>query len=662
MTHLNLRVISDMIASLSKVPFDSAASELNHLKELIELEKQETIRYYQKLLKETTLEEKVAKGVTLFPAQITKMEIGFADKWIFNARHKARHQDGIEITEGSVVSLSTPLIKNQKEWVQAIVKSIDEQTIELSLYNGEELPEWITSDQLKIELLFDEMTFNTMQQVIERVAKAKGNHLAYLRDVLLGYAPLSQSKTQTDYVYVENLNTKQNEAAQKSFDAEEGSVIQGPPGTGKSTTVVQLIPQILKDKAEQPLLVVTPTNQSLDILTRALAKAGIEVLRVGHHARIQEDLWEHTLEGKLEKDSQYQLIKKWRKEATQLKISAGKFKRVFDEEARNERMDKRAEAQSLKNDASRIQEQLVELILSRVKVFLATPVGTQNTLIAKMKFRTVIFDEAAQCLEPLSWLAIEKAHRVIFAGDDSQLGPTIKSNEASERGLKETLFSKFSKRQPQAHRMLEVQYRMHEKIMDFSNQYFYHGLLQAHSSVAQRTFSEKLAVDEGPLVFIDTAGAGYEEHQNESTKSTGNREEAKFLVEHLKTLAESTPDFKNLSIGIITPYQEQLKTISDAIAKSKLNSFGNIEAGTVDSFQGQERDVIYISLVRSNVKHELGFLKEYRRMNVALTRAKQKLIVIGDSVTLGRDTFYKAWVANVAKNGRHLSVYEYLVK
>jgi len=651
-----------MMTSLSIVSFESAASELNHLKELIELEKQETIRYYQKLLKESTLEEKIAKGLTLFPAQVIKMEIGFADKWILNARYKTRHQEGTEITEGSVVSLSTPLIKNQKEWIQAIVKSIDEQTIELALYNGEELPEWITSDQLKIELLFDEMTFNTMQQVLERVAKAKGNHLAYLRDVLLGYAPLPNAKTQTDFVYINSLNEKQNLAAQKSFDAEVGSVIQGPPGTGKSTTLIHLIPQILKDKAEQPLLVVTPTNQSLDILTRALTQAGVEVLRVGHHARINEDLWQHTLEGKLEKDSQYQLIKKWRKEATQLKISAGKFKRVFDTSVREERMDKRTEAQSLKNDANRIQEQLVELILSRTKVFLATPVGTQNTLIAKMKFRTVVFDEAAQCLEPLSWLAIEKAHRVIFAGDDCQLGPTIKSNEASERGLKETLFGKFSKRQPQAHQMLEVQYRMHEKIMDFSNGYFYRGLLQAHSSVAQRTLYEKQSIDEGPLVFIDTAGAGHEEHQNESTKSTGNREEAKFLIEHLKELSERISDFKNLSIGIITPYQEQLSLLNEAIQKSKLHSFWNIEIGTVDSFQGQERDVIYISLVRSNPKQELGFLKEYRRMNVALTRAKQKLIVIGDSVTLGRDPFYKQWVENVAKNGRHLSIYEYLVK
>jgi superfamily I DNA and/or RNA helicase len=210
--------------------------------------------------------------------------------------------------------------------------------------------------------------------------------------------------------------------------------------------------------------------------------------------------------------------------------------------------------------------------------------------------------------------------------------------------------------------MLEVQYRMHEKIMSFSNEYFYHSRLQAHASVAQRTFSEKLSLDEGPLVFIDTAGAGYEEHQNESTKSTGNAEEAKFLIEHLKELAERTPDFKNLSVGIITPYQEQLKTLNEMIQRTKLHTFSNVEIGTVDSFQGQERDIIYISLVRSNSRQELGFLKEYRRMNVALTRAKQKLIVIGDSVTLGRDSFYKQWVSNVVKNGRHLSVYEYLVK
>jgi predicted DNA helicase len=280
-----------------------------------------------------------------------------------------------------------------------------------------------------------------------------------------------------------------------------------------------------------------------------------------------------------------------------------------------------------------------------------------------MQFDTVLIDEAAQALEPACWIPIEKGKRVIFAGDHLQLPPTVKSNEAAKAGLTISLMEKCIHENNSV--MLEVQYRMNEHIMRFSNEQFYHHKLHAHASVAQRTLLQKEdLLASTAFDFIDTAGCGYEEELNPESVSVSNKDEAALLIKHLKMLFDELIENKqndiDFSIGIISPYKEQVQYITELIAEDEmLKLHHNIRVKTVDGFQGQEKDIIYISLVRSNDRGEIGFLSDTRRMNVALTRAKKKMVVIGDSATISSNEFYEKFVSFTQENGYYKSAWEF---
>jgi superfamily I DNA and/or RNA helicase len=281
-------------------------------------------------------------------------------------------------------------------------------------------------------------------------------------------------------------------------------------------------------------------------------------------------------------------------------------------------------------------------------------VGANHHLLEKKTFSTVFIDEAAQSPEPACWIPIVKADRVVLAGDPYQLPPTVKSQDAAREGLAVTLMEKAIDKLPT--HLLNRQYRMNQQIMAFSNQWFYQGRLQAHETVSDWSLGDEPVVE-----FIDTAGLGWEEVQNPETQSLTNPEEARLLWKRIVALSDSLQN-RNVSIGLISPYRGQVGELLEQFEENKelLNSNIKIEVQTIDSYQGQERDAIYVSLVRSNDRNEIGFLQDYRRMNVAMTRARKKLVLIGDSATLGNDSFYKALIDHCEQTGAYRSAWEFI--
>jgi predicted DNA helicase len=411
---------------------------------------------------------------------------------------------------------------------------------------------------------------------------------------------------------------------------------------------------------EKQVLVCAPSNAAVDLLADKLSEQGLSVLRIGHPARVTEQSLSKTLDAKIADHPSYRELRALRKKMEALKSTALKYKRNYGYHERQERKLLLQESKALKADADLLEFYIVNDLLQTTQIICSTLVGSSHPVLRGKKFQTVFIDEAAQALEPACWISVLRSHRVIFAGDHQQLPPTIKSNEAARLGLATTLFEKGIERHPEMSAMLKIQYRMNEDIMKFSSAYFYRDELVANDSVKR----ELLSPDEIPVEFIDTAGCGFNEAQDPETLSRFNVDEARVLIGIVETLVEriGTEQWlnRNLSLGIITPYRAQVDYLHKLAEASPVLEplHPLISINTVDAFQGQERDVIAISFVRSNDKSEVGFLGDIRRTNVAMTRAKKKLIMIGDSATLGSHPFYTELLDHVQGNGFYKSAFE----
>jgi superfamily I DNA and/or RNA helicase len=475
-------------------------------------------------------------------------------------------------------------------------------------------------------------------------------------------------------LHITGLNQSQNSAVQKILSAKDIAIIHGPPGTGKTTTLVQAIRQTLF--TEKQVLVCSPSNTAVDLLTEKLHREGITVLRLGNPARISEEVLMNTLDAKVAAHESYKDLKSYRKTAEEYFRMAGKYKRTFGREEREQRQLFYQEARKILHDARQLEDYIISEQFDKAQVIACTPVVSSSRMMRDKQFSTVFIDEAAQALEPMCWIPISRSNRVVFAGDHFQLPPTVKSKKAEELGLKETLFERAVKIE-KVSVMLNTQYRMHEHIMNFSNKKFYEGNLKADVSVKETLLDTQDLLLNTALDFIDTAGCGYNEIINPESLSIANPEEAQLLIKHLKMvltqhalsaradLDEVLPSkgsLKRVSIGIISPYKEQVQYLTAQIAADEeLEQYkSSIAVKTVDGFQGQERDIIYISMVRSNDQREIGFLNDTRRMNVALTRAKKKLVVIGDSATIGNHPFYKDFLDYAESIGAYKSAWEFI--
>ncbi|MES2730600.1 MAG: AAA domain-containing protein [Bacteroidota bacterium] len=641
--------------------------ELQHVLTLLALEHEEDLAQYQENIVRTPLSERRRQGTSWYPVVMNESGFGTGDKLFMEVERTSEHTSPSHFQQGRPVSLFSNATggKITTNFLNGIIASATLRTLRI-VFNTDELPDWIDDGKLGVNLLFDETSYQEMRTATQEVMQAKGNRLAELREVLLGSQPPRFRKL--GYALsLPVLNTSQNEAVTNVLAAEDVAIIHGPPGTGKTTTLIAAILQTLKD--EKQVLVCAPSNTAVDLLTERLAQLGVEVLRMGNPSRVSAELQSHTLDAKIATDKNFPQIKKLRRQADEYNRLAHQYRRSFGREEREQRKRIVAEARSLSKEANDLEKYLADSQIDKAQVITATLVGATNRLLKGRRYRTVFIDEAAQALEPATWIPISKAERVIFAGDHQQLPPTVKSSKAAQAGLSQTIFEKCFQRLKVAGTpadvLLQTQYRMHEHIMQFSNEQFYESLLLADDSV-KNVLLEEVDYQELPVEFIDTAGCGFEEKFNPEGRSISNPEEARLLFRHLAAFWENLVQFHPdlllpaLRVGILSPYKAQVELLKEIFTEYPLliEYAAHFTIQTIDGFQGQEREIMYISLARSNDKGEIGFLQDLRRMNVALTRARKKLVVIGDSATLSNHPFYQSFLDYIDRIGAYHSAWE----
>ncbi|MEQ9442030.1 MAG: AAA domain-containing protein [Cyclobacteriaceae bacterium] len=635
--------------------------ELQQQIHLLRLEKEADLEYYRQKVLLASLEDRRKDGVSWYPVTLDSQRYSLGEKLIIRVSRNDANQRSHVFQSGKIVSLFSNAYQDHPS-VSGVVNDVRRNTMTITL-NAQELPDWINDGSLGIDLLFDEMAYREMEKTLKKVMEGKDARLQDLRSVLLGEQSAAFVKD-TLGGYVDSLNESQNKALQRIRQAQDAAVVHGPPGTGKTTTLVHAIYQTVQ--LENQVLVCAPSNAAVDLLTEKLSELELHVVRLGHPARVTDSNLSKTIDAQIASHGYYKDLKSLRHRSEEMRSLGLKYKRKFGQAERQQRKRLLSEASQLRGEAEQLEHYIVADILSKVQVITCTLVGASNNLIKGFRCQTVFIDEAAQALEAASWIPILKAQRVVFAGDHFQLPPTIKSYEAARRGLSNTLFEKCIQRQMQlgspVDALLQIQYRMHEQIMHFSSQYFYEGQLQAADSVREATLAE----DQSPITLIDTAGCGFTEKTDPETLSTYNEEEAHLLLKHLNELvATLSPDYfleNQIDIGVISPYKAQVKLLTE-----QYESYEYLQAvqslitiDTVDAFQGREREVIYISLVRSNAKGEIGFLGDIRRTNVAMTRARKKLVMIGDSATLGNHPFYGQLLDYVQEIGAYHSAFEFI--
>ncbi len=644
---------------------------LQLLRKLLKIEREEDFAQYKVHFSRNNINHRRENGVTWYPITISNVEIGLGEYLSIDIERTTNHNEPHKFSGGKIASLFSNNNNTESGTLNGTIKVLGPNKIRLSL-NVDELPDWCDDGKLGINLLFDETSYKEMDIALEKVINASHNRLAHLRDVMYEIKAPVFEKTDAS-IHITGLNQSQNEAVRKIIAAKDLAIIHGPPGTGKTTTLVQAIRQTLF--SEKQVLVCSSSNTAVDLLTEKLHREGISVLRLGNPARISEVVLMNTLDAKVAAHESYKDLKSYRKTAEEYFRMAGKYKRTFGREEREQRQLFYQEARKILKDAKVLEDYIISEQFDKAQVIACTPVVSSGRMMRDRQFTTVFIDEAAQALEPMCWIPISRSNRVIFAGDHFQLPPTVKSKKAETEGLKETLFENCMHIE-NVSVMLNTQYRMNQQIMNFSNMKFYKGNLIADASVKETvlSFDPNEFLLNTPLDFIDTAGCGYNEIVNPESLSIANPEEGQLLMKHLKLLLEqhsgASPALqiaekskKRITIGIISPYKEQVQYLTNLVATDEeFEAYrSHIAIKTVDGFQGQERDIIYISMVRSNDQREIGFLNDIRRMNVALTRAKKKLVLIGDSATIGNHPFYKDFLDYVEAEGAYKSAWEYVM-
>lgn len=639
----------------------TSIQQLQKTLSLIQLERQADLEQYRQKVLLRSISDRVKEGVTWYPVKLLRDYIGTGERIIIEVEKTNQLDQPHSFQSGKLVSVfSNASGTPQKHHINGVINYVRDNTMVITI-NGDDLPEWIDDGMLGVDVMFDEMTYKEMEFALKSVIKAEDNRVAELREILLGDKPaISQELITDNEQQTANnlLNESQQQALKKIICAPDIAFIHGPPGTGKTTTIVEAIRATVR--AEKQVLVCAPSNAAIDLLVEKLSDQGVRTIRIGHPARVTEQTLSKTLDAKIAAHPHFEELRAMRRRMEQVRAQAGKFKRNYGYHEKQERKLLYDEVRQLKADADVLEFYIVNDLLNTSEAICSTLVGSSHPVLKGRKFKTVFIDEAGQALEPACWIPLLKSQRVVFAGDHQQLPPTIKSFEAAKEGLSTTLFEKGISKFPKLSSMLRIQYRMHEAIMRFSSDYFYEGKLLAHPSVAR----ELLRGDQLPVEFIDTAGCGYQEEQDKETLSRFNKEEAALLIKVVEKLIEEITVERwleeSLTMGIITPYSAQVDLLRHmAEGSAELEPLGKlVSINTVDAFQGQERDIIAISFVRSNDKGEVGFLSDIRRTNVAMTRAKKKLIMIGDSATLGSHPFYTKLIDYVQANEFYKSAFE----
>lgn len=618
--------------------------------EAIECERAEEEAYYESIAKDKTIKEKIESGILWYPLVINTHRYTVGEKIEVIVEKTKNLNQPHKLKTGAGCSLFGRVSDDDTVKVNAVVSWVRKNKMSLILNDSIVVKDQVSNlkGQIGVELIYDERPYKIMRQAIGRVKSSDNPEIKNLREGIRLKKNLDYSIPSKINYLPEYLNASQKSAIINSESAQQLSIIHGPPGTGKTTTLVALVAELVKN--EKRVLVCAPSNNAVDLLAMKLDQVSIPTLRVGNVTRIADQLVHLTLIEKAREHPDWKHIKKVRIEAEEAKKQAGKFKRSFGAKERSNRNSMYKESRELRKWARDLEDKLLERLVADAKVICSTLIGVSHSSINDLKFDTLIIDEASQALEPECWNAMLKAKRVILAGDHLQLAPTIKSKKAEDLGLGETLLSRLSNSILHS-QLLDTQYRMNEKILSFSNKMFYEDKLK--SGVGIDTWS----VDSDPLLMIDTSGCGFDENFNPRSRSRFNEGEFFILREHF---LQNKDQYLNCSIGVISPYSEQVKFLKSKREEEEIFQNMDITINSIDGFQGQEKDIIYISLVRSNADGEIGFLKDEKRLNVAMTRARKKLIIIGDMSTLSNFKLFNQLAEHIEKIGTYQSAWEYM--
>ncbi len=609
--------------------------------------------FFSRYNAQRTLQERVDAGLLWYPIQINRKSFTIGEYLEVEIERTKNLDKPHKISVGT----SAQLFHQDKniDSCRVIISRVRHNRIWLMVHQDmAELIDDYERGIVGLELVYDDKPYAVMERALKTIMSTDKAHYVDMIHQIQGNIdhkvrpwPIEIS---ADLRLRLDLNDSQKAAIVSCITCPHIGVIHGPPGTGKTTTLVALVQELARH--EKRILVCAPSNNAVDLLAERISARGLSVLRIGNIARISDDLMHLTIEEQLHDHPEWQHIKKVKIRAQDIDKKASQYKRSFGHEERQLRNELRREARDMRKWAVELEDRLIHDIASQTKVIVTTLIGASHRLIADLSFDTLVIDEVSQSLEPECWNAILLAKRVILAGDHMQLPPTVKSPEAEKLGLSRTLLDHTIPHAAYGG-LLDTQYRMHDAILAFSNLKFYGGQLKSGPNVGGRTLRD----DNEPLIYLDTVGCSFEEAMDEASRSYHNKGEFFIIREHILLHRER---LLGASIGIISPYAAQVRHITDQIADDADLRAMDIEVNSIDGFQGQEKQIIYISLVRSNEAADIGFLKDERRLNVALTRAQNKLIVIGDSGTVGVHPLYADLIDYITATGHYDSAWSYM--
>lgn len=624
---------------------NSPEEELGALAGALVLEQREQQERMRALLQGESIAVRRKEGLTWSPVEMQGMRFAARGRQVVSIAPLPGGGEPHAFRVGAPVEF-TPVDAPDDEPIRGTVRKASELALEVVFDHAP----FDAQDQHRrwtVDACPDERTFAVMAGALSRWINEEDGARKRLRDAVLGFKPVPEvEETLGEWP---PLNDSQNQAVRSMVSKPALAIIQGPPGTGKTTTVVQGI-QALVAGGER-VLAAAASNAATDVLAMKCIEAGLKTVRIGNPVRVDDEVVDNTLEAWVERASDFKQVKDLRRRSEDAWREATRHRRNFNSESRADKRAARSEAKELQSEAFALEQAIEERIIRQADVVCATLTGTADSDLRAFHFPVLVVDEAGQALEPLVWAALLKADRLVLAGDPQQLPPTVHEVKAQAMGLDVSLLEKRMARLPEMPApavLLKVQYRMHAGIMGPVSDHFYGGQLEAAPAVADRGFPDLV-----PWKFIDTAGCGFEERREPEGESTENPGEAEFVAARIAEIQSSHPE---ASIGVIAPYRAQVQLLQAAVGLQN----ERLDISTVDSFQGQERDVIVLSLTRSNPDGEIGFLSEHRRTNVAMSRARRHLLIIGDSSTIGSDVFFNALVERAEKEGAYTSAWEYL--
>ena len=616
----------------------TAIQELTQQRLLLQMEYAAEKDAYRKQTEEMGLQRKVKRGDAWFPLKMGKSYYNSLNQLVVEV-HRQGDDDEIEhnFEFGKPVAFFRIDGNDRIKYFNFTgnVSYVDGDRMVVAVPDNGQLIDVQSAEQVGIQLFFDETSYKTMFEALDRVIKAKGR-LGYLRDLFY-----SHQKAETfsfAALHFPYLNPTQEDAVNKVLRAKDVAIVHGPPGTGKTTTLVEAIYETLR--RENQVLVCAQSNMAVDWISEKLVDRGVNVLRIGNPTRVNDKMLSFTYERRFEANPDYDQLWAIRKAIRELRVH-----RKRGNESYHQKMER------LKERATELEIRINAELFGEARVIACTLVGSASRLLEGQKFGTLFIDEAAQALEAACWIPLRRVSRVIFAGDHCQLPPTVKSFAALKAGLGKTLMERIVENKPEVVTLLKMQYRMNEEIMRFSSEWFYGNQVESAPEVKYRSILDL----DIPMSWIDTSEFELSEDSNLTFKeqfvgeSFGriNKAEAELTLLALENYFEKIGKARildeRLDVGIISPYRAQVQYLRRQLKKKEFfKPYRHlISVNTVDGFQGQERDIILISLVRANDEGQIGFLRDLRRMNVAITRARMKLIILGDASTMTRHPFYK---------------------